>query len=113
MDKPIPLRASNSFSPAQVEELMHALDLRARAYQGAPSKPLLQLVKKVNAMKRTIRRKQRERDAAGSTLGPFTRICPCCSAGSGEACWGSSSYGSIGVDGLHAQRRAVQRVGAR
>ncbi len=65
MEKTSPIRVSNSFAPAQVNELLHAMDSRARDYSraaGGPPKAFLELAKKVNAMKLQVRRKERERD---------------------------------------------------
>ena len=68
MEKTAAIRVSNSFSPAQVDELLHAMDSRARDYsrsQLPAPKPFLKLQEKVNAMKKQLRRKQLEatRDA--------------------------------------------------
>ena len=63
MDKQPAIRISNSFSPAQVFELLHAMDSRARDYSrakdGAP-KAFLEVVEKVNSMRLQVRRKQLE-----------------------------------------------------
>lgn len=61
MEKPKAIRKSTSFSPADVDEMLHALDLRRLTYRGEPSEAFLSIVRKVNAMKAGIRRELRAR----------------------------------------------------
>lgn len=55
------IRISNSFSPAEVDELLHAVDSRARDHargEGEPPKAFQDVVGKVNGMKMQLRRKR-------------------------------------------------------
>ena len=60
MEKTAAIRVSNSFCSEQLEELQHALDTRERSYKGEPPKVFFDCVKKVNAMRKQVRRKRLE-----------------------------------------------------